>query len=76
MSRGWRRVRGTPPNVQTWESAPYDTEVIQADVTGDAQLKHAREQLDLANRYPGRERSLPSGAKVIELDSGKRSPKT
>jgi len=25
MGRGWNRVRGTPPGVQSWEATPYDT---------------------------------------------------
>ncbi len=63
-------MKGTPPNVQTFETAPYDTEVVQADVVGDAQLKHAKDQLTLASQYPGRQRSLPS-AKVIKIDTTK-----
>jgi hypothetical protein len=74
----WNRVRGTPPNVQTWTSEPNDAEVVQpGDASpGDGQLQHADEQIALASQYPGRSRSFPSGAKVIELDAGKRSPKT
>jgi hypothetical protein len=67
VGRGWRRVRGTPPGVQTWESEPYDAEVIQpdgADGACDQQLRHAKDQLTLGSQYPGRQRSLPS-AKVI-----------
>ena len=75
VGRGWRLVRGTPPGVQTWESTPCDTEVVQADVAGDDQMKHAKQQLALANKYPGRERSFPSRAKVIALDASKWSPK-
>lgn len=61
MVRGWHRVRGTPPGVQTWESALYTEEVIQADpnVAGDQQLRHAKEQLIIGQQYPGRERSQP-----------------
>ena len=77
VGRGWRRVRGTSPNEQCWEYVPYDATVEQADpnAPGNDQLKHAKQQIALAQQYPGRERSLPSGAKVIELDAGKRSPK-
>ena len=57
MGRGWHRVR-TPPGVQTWQNADGG-EVGQADVAGDQQLRHAKEQLTLASQYPGGERSLP-----------------
>jgi hypothetical protein len=74
----WNRVRGTPPNVQTWTSEPNGSEIIQAgDASpGDEQLKHANAQIALASQYPGRERGLPSGAEVIKIDAGKRSSKT
>jgi hypothetical protein len=76
MRRGWHRVRGTEPGVQTWECEPFGTEVVQADAgavkAGDEQLKHAEDQLGLASQYPGRSRSLPSGGKVIVLDPAKR----
>jgi hypothetical protein len=77
VRRGWSRVKGTPPGVQTFECDLYGTEVVPADanVAGDQQLKHAREQIAIASQYPGRERNLPSGVKVIELDAGKRSNK-
>jgi hypothetical protein len=73
VHRGWHRVRGTPPNEQTWASEPYDVAVVPVDtnVAGDAQLKHAQEQIAIAGQYPGRSRGLPS-AKVIELDPTKR----
>jgi hypothetical protein len=76
VGRGWRRVRGTPPGVQTWESEPYSEEIIQADtnVAGD-QLRHAKQQLALGRMYPGRECSLPS-AKIIGIEQVKRAPKT
>jgi hypothetical protein len=66
-------VRGTSPGVQTWESKPYDATVEQADpnAVGNEQLKHAKQQLALAQQYPGRERSMPS-AKVFELETIKR----
>ena len=56
MGRGWHRVRGTPPGVQTWESDPDDTEVVQADpnAAGAEQLKHAQEQITIGSQYPGR----------------------
>jgi hypothetical protein len=70
----WNRVRGTPPNVQTWTSEPNGSEIIQAgDASpGDEQLNHANEQIALASQYPGRARGFPSGSKVIEIDAGKR----
>jgi hypothetical protein len=69
-------VRGTGPNEQTWESAPYTEEVIQADTNvADDQLRHAKQQLALGRMYPGRERSLPS-TKIIEIEQVKRAPKT
>ena len=72
MVRGWHRVRGTVPNVQTWESDPYDTEVVQADADeAGNQLRHAKEQLAIASQYPGRDRSLPS-AKIIKINTAKR----
>jgi hypothetical protein len=74
MGRGWHRVRGTAPNVQTFECTPYDAKVIQADdagIAGDQQLRHAKQQLALASQYPGRERSMPR-AKIIEFDTAKR----
>jgi hypothetical protein len=74
MRRGWSRVRGTPPGVQTWENAPYDAEVVPADanVGGDAQLKHAKEQIALAGQYPGRARGFPS-AEIINIRHPSRS---
>jgi hypothetical protein len=74
VGRGWHRVRGTPLGVQTWESDPYETEVVQADDTDAAgdQLRHAKEQITIGSRYPGRERSVPSGAKLIALGAAKR----
>jgi hypothetical protein len=62
-------VRDTAPNVQSFETETYQTEVVQADadVAGDQQLRHAKEQLTIAKQYPGRARSLPSGAKVIDI---------
>ena len=73
MSRGWRRVRGTPPNVQTWESEPYSEEVVAADpnLPAPPDLRHAKEQLIIGQQYPGRERSQPS-AKVIKINTRKR----
>ena len=63
--------------MQSWEYSSYQTEVEQADPgVAWTELRHAKQQIALANQYPGRERSLPSGAKVIEIDTGKRSPKT
>jgi hypothetical protein len=66
MGRGWHRVRGTSPGVQTWECEPYNATVEQADpnAPGDEQLRHAKEQLALTQQYPGRERSLPSSITV------------
>jgi hypothetical protein len=53
-----------------------DATVVQADdVAGDGQLRHAKDQLTLANRYPGHERSMPSGANVIEPDAVKHRPR-
>ena len=62
MGRGWHRVKGTPPGVQSFETAAYETEVIQADqnAAGAEQMTHAKEQLALGHAYPGRERSLPN----------------
>ena len=73
MRRGWKRVKGGPPNEQTWASDDYDTEVVPADanVAGDAQLKHAQQQIAIASQYPGRQRSIPT-AQIIELDPAKR----
>ena len=73
MRRGWSRVKGTLPGVQTWENAPYDADVVQADtgIAGGNQLRHAKEQIAIAKQYPGRERGFPS-AKIIELDPTKR----
>ena len=73
MGRGWRRVRGTPPGVQTWESEPYDTSIEAADpnLLAPADFQHAQDQLTIANQYPGRQRSQPS-AKVIKIDPAKR----
>jgi hypothetical protein len=52
----WHRVRDTAPNVQSFETETYQTEVVQADadVAGDQQLRHAKEQLTIAKQYPGR----------------------
>ena len=49
VGRGWRRVRGTPPGMQTWESDAYETEVVEADNTDAAgdQLRHAKDQLTM-----------------------------
>ena len=73
MGRGWHRVGNTLLGVQTWESASYGTEVVQADDTDAAgdQLRHAKDQLTIASKYPGRERSLPS-AKIIKINTAKR----
>jgi hypothetical protein len=68
MSR-WHRLQRPRPGEQT-----NKVEVVAPapDMTGIAQqLKHAREQQALASWYPGRERSMPSDAKAIELDTGK-----
>ena len=77
MSHGWRRVKGTPPNVQTWESEPYSEEVVTADpnLQTPSDFQHAKDQLIIGQQYPGRVRSQPS-AKVIKIDKVKRSPKT
>lgn len=74
MKRGWTRERGTPPNVQTRICGAYDEEVVAADanLSAPADSQRAQEQLVLAKQYPGRERSLPSGAKVVELDAVRR----
>lgn len=77
MGRGWRRVRGTSPNEQSWETGPYGTEVVQADDADSAdkdQLRHAKDQLIIGQQYPGSSLSLP-GARVIKIDAGKRSTK-
>jgi hypothetical protein len=45
------------PNVQTFEPAPYDIEVVQTTIdTAEAekQLAHARQQIELTKSYPGR----------------------
>jgi hypothetical protein len=63
MGRGWHRVRGTPPNVQTWESEPYSEEVVAADPNlspPSADLKHAQDQIIIGQQYPGRQRGLPT----------------
>jgi hypothetical protein len=67
-------VKGTPPNVQTWESEPYSTNVEAADpnLLAPADLQHAKEQLIIGQQYPGRERSQPS-AKVIKIAPSRRT---
>jgi hypothetical protein len=49
---------------------------VRGTPPNDDQLRHAQEQLTLANQYLGRARCLPSDCKVIVLDTSKRSPKT
>lgn len=66
MSR-WHKLRRPHQNEQTFETEPYKTEIVEPapDLAEAAQqLRHAREQIALASQYPGRERSLPSGAKT------------
>jgi hypothetical protein len=71
VRRGWSRVRNTLPGVQTWETAPYDADVVPADVNVPNTDRHAQEQIAIAGQYPGRQRGFPS-AKIIELDPAKR----
>ena len=61
----WNRVRGTPPNTQSWESGGGEPSAANAAPAED-QLRHAQEQQDLANAYPGRRRDRPR-AKVINF---------
>jgi hypothetical protein len=74
MSR-WHRLRRLHQGEQSFATEPYKTEEVvdpAPDLAGEAQqLRHAREQIALAGQYPGRARSMPSGAKAIELDTGK-----
>jgi hypothetical protein len=63
---------------QSFATEPYKAEIVEPapDLADEAQqLRHAREQIALGNQYPGRQRSLPSGTRAIEFDTGKRSPK-
>jgi hypothetical protein len=71
VRRGWKRVRDTPPGVQTFECDPYGTDVVPPDVNVPGTDRHAQEQIAIAGQYPGRERSLPS-ANIIELNPVKR----
>jgi hypothetical protein len=60
MNPRWHQVRGTEPNVQTFEHTACKVEVIDpAPDLADAaqQLRHAQEQIALAGQYPGRQRS-------------------
>jgi hypothetical protein len=53
----WRRVKPNKPNEQTIESRPFDMEVVSTDLdysSVKAQLRHARQQQELAATYPGR----------------------
>jgi hypothetical protein len=55
--RRWRKT-SDEPSEERWELPPYPTEIV-SPVADDGpevreQLRHAREQLELARRYPGR----------------------
>jgi hypothetical protein len=50
------------PNEETYELSPYGVEVQQTLVDqteAEKQLKHAQQQLDLTNVYPGRKGGHP-----------------
>jgi hypothetical protein len=69
MSR-WHKERHPPPGEQSFEAEAYKIKVIEpgADLADAAQqLRHAQEQIAIAEQYPGR--SLPAAprAEVIEL---------
>jgi hypothetical protein len=65
------------PGVQTWQfstkadASPDDEQLRVNTAVGDAELRHANQQIALASQYPGRERSMPR-AKIIEFDTAKR----
>ena len=57
-TRGWTKT-ADKPNEQTFESRPYRIEVLPAvdpvDMAeAEKRLDHARQQIDLTKRYPGR----------------------
>lgn len=61
MHRGWKRVR-SKPHVQIYETEPYSTDVVSAAPNMrevEAQVRHAREQIELQQQYPGRSRNYP-----------------
>ena len=66
----WRRSRRSPPGEQSFEAAPYKIEVTGPDADlADAALalRHAQEQIALANQYPGRTPRAAPRAEVIAL---------
>jgi hypothetical protein len=55
-TRGWLKT-SDKPSEQTFEAAPYDIEVVQNTLDmaeAEKQLDHARQQIELAKKYPGR----------------------
>jgi hypothetical protein len=64
----WTRRR-PKPNVQMYETAPYETQVIDVQfdtAEAERQLQHANQQLELQSQYPGRQRQRKR-ANVITL---------
>jgi hypothetical protein len=58
----WHKVQHPPPGEQSFETDAYKTEIIEPDVDAAetaAQLRHARDQIAIAEQYPGRQRSQP-----------------
>jgi hypothetical protein len=57
----WLKTRDTR-NETTFECRPYSTEIV-SDATDmsevQAQLRHANQQLEIANSYPGRTPHIP-----------------
>jgi hypothetical protein len=75
-TRGWIKARDKP-NEETFELPPYGVEVRQTlpdQVEAEKQLKHANEQLSLANVYPGRGRQQPCGLPRQGLDGAALAP--
>jgi hypothetical protein len=81
-TRGWIKAPDNKPNEETFELPPYGVEVRQTlpdqtlpdQVEAEKQLKHANEQLSLANVYPGRGRQQPCGLPRQGLDGAALAP--
>jgi hypothetical protein len=60
------------PSAQTFELPPYPSTVVQNEPDmseAQRQLQHAKEQLDLAGQYLGRDSSWPLWPKDVLINS-------